>query len=325
MSSDEEAVEESTEAESAVDSDFLEDDDDGLPEGPGFMALYTTLMLLLMTFFIVLVSMGSNSSSKERFEEGRKSIQATFSVMGLSSSKQVLLFMQSALKLKHAAIQDSLDLLDVGPKDYEEKKKKKKGSEFLDDDPEVAKKKANQLNRLISLGFNIDSYSQEDEFLKVKFPVKDVFDKGTADFIPVFQYALNSFLNLVGDEYLRMEINVYTNEKPLVRLPMTSSLELAALRAHTIAEKIRILQGPTAGELVPIGFGNMYSKVRNKMKPEYELIELKIYQMWGYHKIKKSQNLNPLAIKVDEIEEAPLPEDRIDVSEGAADQFVGDE
>lgn len=261
-----------------------EEEEEGLPEGPGFMALYTTLMLLLMTFFIVLVSMGSNSSSKEKFEDGKKSIQAAFSVMGLSTNKQVLMFMQSVLRLKSVALQNALEL-------HKDSSTKRKSSKKKDDEEDglptqngeesFTKDRATQLHRFITLGFNVDSLNTNKDFFKVKFPSSNVFIKGTADFEPTFEKTFESFLKLIGDDYERMDIHVFTNEKPLHSLAISTSLELSAMRAYAVVQRIKTMKKDHTAVLVPFGFGNMYSATAKKNDPKYERIELKIYHLWG--------------------------------------------
>ena len=54
---EETAAHESQEIEEVISVSSADVEDEGLPEGPGFMALYTTLMLLMMTFFIVLITL----------------------------------------------------------------------------------------------------------------------------------------------------------------------------------------------------------------------------------------------------------------------------
>ena len=127
------------------------EDEDRMPEAPVFMALYTTLMLLLMTFFIVLVSMGSSSMGK--FEKTKQSVRSNFNVLGLGGSKQSLYFLYSILKIKSHVIRDALNL--HLPSDQQEiSDVADEGGRIYWEDG-VSKEEASQLHRFIALGFNI--------------------------------------------------------------------------------------------------------------------------------------------------------------------------
>lgn len=252
-----------------------DDDDDGLPEGPGFMALYTTLMLLLMTFFIVLCSM--SASSTDKFKDAKVSINSTMNLMGLNGSRQVLYFMYSFLKIKNASVQQALELHDR--KINKDKKKKKNKDAYWEDG--VSKEEASQLNRFIALGFNIDTSDKEGNAVKVRFPEKGVFVEGTAEFDEIFEASFKPFLKTIGTKYDKMEVQVYCIEKPDSSTGFTTTKELAALRAAAVTDAIIKIQKVDRSVITPVGYGSYYYGTDNIPKDKKEMIELVIYGLWG--------------------------------------------
>ena len=256
-----------------VESASSSDDEDGMPEGPGFMALYTTLMLLLMTFFIVLVSM--SASSTDKFKAGKTSINSTFNVLGLSGSRQALFFMYSFLKIKNTAVKQALDLHDNNPL----KKRTDKPQGFLDDG--LSFDEATQLNKFIALGFNIDASDKNQKSLKVRFPEKGVFVSQTADFDEIFEATFSPFLKMIGAEYSKMEISVYCLDTPKKSTGFSTTRELAALRAGAIADAIVEIQGVDRSKLLARGFGDYYYDAEFIPSDKREFIELNIFGLWG--------------------------------------------
>jgi len=66
-------------------------------EADPFVPLFTSLMVLLMTFFIVLVSMGSTSTAK--LEEVQSSLDASFGGLGIAKSSELVWFINSFVYL----------------------------------------------------------------------------------------------------------------------------------------------------------------------------------------------------------------------------------
>jgi flagellar motor protein MotB len=256
------------------------DESSGMPEGPGFMALYTTLMLLLMTFFIVLVSMGSPSEGD--FEKGKKSLNASFSLMGMSGSKEAMFFVYSVLKIKSALVKEQLDQ----HIEREKQKKEQGGPTELEGDgvywqDGFSKDEASQLHRFVSLGFNISSSDATKKYLKVNFPKEKIFEPGTAIMVESFKSSLKTFLNIIGTDYSKINVLVYTCEKPIKETGLSTELELSSLRAAIVAQVIAEMQEIDHEKIIPVGYGRYYAGVEDINVSKKELVELNIYNLWG--------------------------------------------
>ncbi len=264
-------------------------DEVGMPQAPTFMALYTTLMLLLMTFFIVLVSMGSASLGK--FEKTKYSLRSNFNVLGLGGSKQSLYFLYSILKIKSASLKTALSLHTEEEKLEEEEKTPGDGGRIYWEDG-LSRDEANQLHRFIALGFNISlsEIDEDNEYLKVTFPQKNIFKNGKAEFYEIFHETLNSLLKMIGSEYSKLFIRVYTSEKPDKELGLNNSLELSALRAQSIASMIVDIQKIEHEKIVPVGYGSYFYNVDEQTNKKNEFIELNIYSLWESKKIDDGKN-----------------------------------
>ena len=280
-------IKESLEKGSTEDEEFPielqapppEEKDEGMPEAPASMFLYTILMLLLMTFFIVLVSMGTSEADK--FEKGMRSVRSNMEIMGLGGSKQSLLFLYSVLKLQNATIKNALELHDPSlvsgqsgsmdeTEDEEEDTDKKKG---------FSKTTIKKLTRFVSLGYNVKLSKTKDKYLIIKLPYKKVFKSGTSETEPIFMDSLEPFLNEIGTDYSKMLVNVYSCEKPVENLGFDTSLELSILRAQKLASLFREIQGVGKDKITAVGYGSYIYDYDPKLIPEdkKELVELRIY------------------------------------------------
>lgn len=256
-----------------------EEDEDSIPEGPGFMALYTTLMLLLMTFFIVLVSMGTPSEGE--FEKGKKSLQASFSLMGLSGSKEAMFFVYSVLKIQNSLVKETLDNhLNKEQNMVEDEPKSAVGDDVYWQDG-LSKEEATQLHRFVSLGFSIAASDATKKYLRVRFPHDKIFHPGTAELISTFRSSLESFLNIIGTDYTKLVIRVYTIEEPDEETGLSSPRELSALRAKVVSDMIRNIQSVDDSKIIPVGYGEYYAGIETVPEDKKEIVELNIYNLWG--------------------------------------------
>ncbi len=261
-----------------------EEEDEGMPEGPGFMALYTILMLLLMTFFIVLVSMASPSTGK--FAEGKQSLSTTFKLMGLNQSKEALYFIYSVLRIKNSLIKEAIESKEQSEARKKGGKKKKDGMFFGEN---VSPEKAEQLSRFIALGFNISAKDVGAKYLIVRFPSGKVFVPHTAELKWDIKSQLKSFLRIIGTDYDKIVVRVYTSDTPDDMSGLSTPLELSAIRANAVADFIAEEHGIPRGKVYSIGYGEYYYGVDNIPPDKKEIVELDIYGLWEDELMKKKK------------------------------------
>jgi len=257
------------------------EEEEGLPEGPGFMTLYTTLMLLLMTFFIVLVSMGSSNAGK--FEKGKQSITSNFNVMGLGGSKQALYFLYSVMKIKSGVIANALSGQAIsGQQTVTDLETDGGGRIFWEDG--FSQNEARQINSFITMGFNIDAANAGEKFLTVTLQSETVFEKGTATITALFAEKLKPFLSMIGADYGKLIIRAYACDSPAQETGLSTPYELSALQAESIAQAIRSVQEDVGEQkIVPIGYGPFYTTDDKTTIPanKRNFVEINVYSLWN--------------------------------------------
>ena len=91
---------------------------------------------------------------------------------------------------------------------------------------------------------------------------------------------MNPLFKLIGNEYSKLFIRVYTSDEPLNELGLTNIMELSALRAQTIATLITEIQGVSNEKLMPIGYGSYFYNSDNFKRKIDDFIEFDIYSLW---------------------------------------------
>ncbi len=71
---------------------------------------------------------------------------------------------------------------------------------------------------------------------------------------------------MIGSSYSLLSVNVYTNQKPLDELSISSPRELSALRAHEIRNQICKIQNVGWDKVHAVGYGNLYSMDSTKQR-----------------------------------------------------------
>ena len=74
---------------------FLIGENEKEPVDNSFMQLYASLMILLMTFFIVIYSYSTHSQAK--FEMARQSLYRVFETLGIQETREIISFLKSKL------------------------------------------------------------------------------------------------------------------------------------------------------------------------------------------------------------------------------------
>jgi len=205
------------------------------PPGPSFMALYTSLMMLLMTFFIVLFSMASTSTGK--LHQATESIVDEFSEIGLTNTKQAMIFLFSYMKLK-------LSTPSTKPEENKTGKDKMKKTEKQEPVDLESPEKSSKVSSLILLGLHVQ---KERHGLLIKIPGKELFYPETATITHKGKSILYNIFSTVKDDYQSIVIRCYVN-RPTESIdpnqPPPSSFYLSTTMAsaisHYITKRIKI-------------------------------------------------------------------------------------
>ena len=88
-----------------VDSLMVFADGEQEEEGVSFVALYASLMILLMTFFIVIYSY--SEPSRPKFEMAQESLERIFDTLGVVETKEIISFLKSKMSFSKQKGDDS--------------------------------------------------------------------------------------------------------------------------------------------------------------------------------------------------------------------------
>ena len=215
--------------EKPVKKNTLAATEEAAPEEPeagggNFITLYTSLMLLLLSFFIVLFSMASTSTNK--FNAAKRSINEEFTTLGLSNAKKALVFIYSYMKLKSS--------IPFAKKNTDENASLQEGpipdgaaeGEVHENSKEAIEMTAN----LILFGLNVQ---RKENDLLIKIPSRDLFIPHTDELNEKGKLLLSNMLGVIGNKFDSLTIHAYSDEKT-----GTDAFVLSTRQAYHIASYV---------------------------------------------------------------------------------------
>jgi len=199
--------------------------------GPSYMVLYTNLMTLLMTFFIVLVSMGI--VEKEKVKAGMGAFRKSLLSGGLG-----MLWENTPISFDYLMEQEKIKI-------------KKEIS--------------------TSLKKNLEGIAEEEisiitteEGVFIKFPGKILFELGEADLKPKAKKILEKITPLLKDYSRSYNIRIegHTDNLPIHNKRFSSNWELSAARAISVVKYFQE-KGLSSERLSAAGYGEYRPLVPN--------------------------------------------------------------
>lgn len=239
-----------------------------------FVPLFTSLMVLLMTFFIVLVSMGSTSTAK--LEEVQSSLDASFGGLGIAKSSELLWFINSFVYLSEK----------VGLKSSEEDKGElTKGQRTQTDFFGKGESKEAVYKRISNLVMNSSLVvKKEGERVSLVIAEGDIFRQGDPRLTKKGKHFLSDVLLLVVQK--KTEASAKQEENPWERYKISigshsqdknialgfSSLALSVKRLNAIASFFHEQGNIPAENLSIKSFGDSRLRKEDIIKNRFEFI-----------------------------------------------------
>jgi chemotaxis protein MotB len=261
----------------------------GLPE---WMATYSDLVTLLLTFFVLLFSMASVDTAK--FTAVSASLRSAFSIMDMSDMMSANQGPDMiAITDKTNAAEDNPDKPKPGSKEYEEmlqgtiEELQEELAEIKSQDPaelteeekiqmEIIKARQNKLNNFrkqideeidkMGIGGYV-SMVDEDEKLVLRLASQILFASGSATLRPEGREVMLNLGNSFKDLDHNVEVQGHTDNVPISTAQFPSNWELSTQRATNV---VRILQdecGVLPTRLRSTGFGE-YQPISDNATPE---------------------------------------------------------
>jgi flagellar motor protein MotB len=212
----------------------IPDEEEG-PTGDSFIVIYTTLMVLLLAFFLVLFSLATTSTGK--FSQARDSIQNEFSTMGLTTAKKTLAFMYSLMKIKSAFNPVLHPLLqeDTKPADDFTMKNKDQVTKVYWTENENVDVTA-KMGDLILLGINAERQRSD---LLLRIPTLKLFYPDNAKLTPAGKVIITNMLNIIKTNFEKITIHSYSDDGNSSSDPFSkNSFVLSTERAYAVAQEI---------------------------------------------------------------------------------------
>ena len=209
-------------------------------KGSGFMVLYTTLMMLLMTFFIVLVYQGTVEEQKLKVG------MLAFREYLLSGGVGILLGGKQPLSF-----------------DYLIKREKMK----------IKMKMSASLKKALSEEKEFEIFTTK-EGVVLKLPGKVLFDTGKAELKPKAKTLLNKVAPLFKQYPYPVRVEGHTDNVPIHTEKYPSNWELSAARAVNV---VRYLQGKglSKEKVFAVGYGEYRPLVSNDT-PEHRALNRRV-------------------------------------------------
>jgi len=217
-------------------------DEDKKSGGPSYMVLYANLMTLLMTFFIVLVSMGS--IQREKVKVGVGAFRKAFLSGGLG-----ILWENKPISFEYLIEQERMKIREQISTSFKE-----------------------------SLGAEMEkeglTIATIREGVVLKLPGKVLFGSGKAELKPEARKTLNKIIPLLKSYPYSIQVEGHTDNLPIHTERFHSNWELSAARAISVI-KYFWRNGIPQDRLSALGYGEYRPVVPNDT-PEHRALNRRI-------------------------------------------------
>ncbi len=217
-------------------------DEDKKSGGPSYMVLYANLMTLLMTFFIVLVSMGS--IQEEKVKAGVGAFRKALLSGGLG-----ILWENKPVSFDYLIQQEKMRI-------------RKEISASLKKSLETEMKKEGL------------AVATTEEGVVLKLPGKVLFDLGKAELKPGAKKTLNKVIPLFKKYPYNIQVEGHTDNLPIYTERFHSNWELSAARAISVIKYLH-QNGIPQERLSALGYGE-YRPVAPNDTPEHRSLNRRI-------------------------------------------------
>lgn len=270
-----------------------EEEEEKCPAGlPGWMATFSDLMTLLLTFFVLLLSMANMDPIKA--QAGSKSVKdalagvslfANVTVAGTPASPQVLIpspLYETEMTKKRIPVEDNKKDIEKNSESQDdqdnEKNDKQKEQEAKQSRLEGQKKDAiamaqekeiNDITRNVQMTFKDDiakgaiAFKSENQRIVIEYPAEDSFKSGSAELTDKMKRASQKLAFMLKDKSVQISIAGYTDSIPINTSRFRSNWDLSVMRASSVANAMLKYVAFRPEQIEVKGYGEGHPKASN--------------------------------------------------------------
>lgn len=198
---------------------------------PDWMVTFSDLMSLLLTFFVLLLSMSTISEPK--YEDAAESLQQAFTSTKIIGSVPKVPFTIDQPEPANKKVQVDNDERDENLSDLHSETKK------FDDQSKIEMveivEQLIQENIAKEVDSGIAEIEQQQNRVLIRFPAEATFDKGSANIKPKMMKVLVGLAEALKELNVKAVINGHTDDDPISTAQFRSNWDLSSARAGSVA------------------------------------------------------------------------------------------
>lgn len=216
---------------------------------PDWMVTFSDLMTLLMTFFVIMLSMSTISDPK--FQQATESIKEAFSgiyVFG-QPTKNIISIMEldpASKKVEVKEQEESQELTNTKEQEYTEQEKHK--AQIVNVLEEVVQELLN-----VEVDSGVAEVENKQERLLIRFPAEATFESGSADLKKAMEKVIITLADSLRGLDLSFVVNGHTDDVPISSGKFRSNWDLSGARASSVAQVFELYGGFPTSQLEIIG------------------------------------------------------------------------
>lgn len=204
---------------------------------PDWMVTFSDLMSLLLTFFVLLLSMSTISEPK--YEDAAESLQQAFTSTKIIGSVPKVPFTIDQPEPANKRVQVDNEERDENLSDlHSETKTQEKEADFQDQNQiemvEIVEQLIQQ-NIAEEVDSGIAEIEQQQNRVLIRFPAEATFESGSADIKPKMLQVLTGLAVALKELNVKAVINGHTDDDPIKTAKFRSNWDLSSARAGSVA------------------------------------------------------------------------------------------
>lgn len=284
---------------------------------PDWMVTFSDLMTLLLTFFVILLSISTISDPK--FQEAAESLHQAFSgvyILGQPTRKIVSIEdlepVHQKIEVKEQEKND--DLTSTKEQEYTEQEKFK--FQIVQALEEMIQEMMN-----IEVDKGVAEVENKQDRLLIRFPAEATFESGSADLKPAMEKVLITLADSLRGLDLTFVVNGHTDDVPINSAKFRSNWDLSGARASSVAHVIELYGDFPSTNLEVVGHADGKPLLPNDSKENRERNRrIEVYIEPGIENIESQLFDNILEVTgYDTTAYQVTPKDIIDTTEKTID------
>lgn len=233
---------------------------------PDWMVTFSDLMTLLMTFFVIMLSMSTIADPK--FEQANESIKQAFSGIYIfgQPTKNIISIMEldpANNKVEVKEDEESEDLTKT--KEQEKTEDQKHQAQIVNVLEEVVQELLN-----VEVDSGVAEVENKQERLLIRFPAEATFESGSADLKPAMEKVIITLADSLRDLDLSFVVNGHTDDVPISSGKFRSNWDLSGSRASSVAHVFELYGNFRSSQIEIIGHSDGEPLVPNDSRENRE-------------------------------------------------------